>query len=43
MDKIIARKRWFFLFSLLITVPGLLFTLATPFSVSYTHLRAHET
>ena len=32
MDKIIARKRWFFLFSLLITVPGLLFTLATPFS-----------
>jgi preprotein translocase subunit SecF len=32
MDKIIARKRWFFLFSLLITVPGLLFTLATPIS-----------
>jgi preprotein translocase subunit SecF len=32
MNKIIARKRWFFLFSLLITVPGLLFTLATPIS-----------
>ena len=32
MDKIIARKRWFFLFSLLITIPGLLFTLATPIS-----------
>ena len=32
MDKIIARKRWFFLFSLLITIPGLIFTLATPIS-----------
>ena len=32
MDKIIARKRWFFVFSILITIPGLLFTLATPFS-----------
>ena len=32
MDKIIARKRWFFLFSLLITIPGLFFTLATPLS-----------
>ena len=32
MDKIIARKRWFFLFSLILTVPGLFFILATPFS-----------
>ena len=32
MDKIIARKRWFFLFSLLITIPGLILTLATPLS-----------
>ena len=32
MDKIIARKRWFFLFSLLVTVPGLAFILATPIS-----------
>jgi preprotein translocase subunit SecF len=32
VDKIIARKRWFFLFSLLITIPGLIFTLATPIS-----------
>ena len=30
MDKIIARKRWFFLFSLLLTVPGLAFIAATP-------------
>lgn len=30
MDKIIARKRWFFLFSLLITIPGLAFIAATP-------------
>ena len=30
MDKIIARKRWFFLFSLLLTIPGLAFTAATP-------------
>jgi preprotein translocase subunit SecF len=45
MNKIIARKRWFFLFSLLVTVPGLLFIIATPlsggavglkFSVDYT-------
>lgn len=32
MDKIIARKRWFFLFSLLLTVPGLAFIAATPLS-----------
>jgi len=32
VDKIIARKRWFFLFSLILTVPGLFFILATPFS-----------
>lgn len=30
MDKIIKRKRWFFIFSLLITIPGLGFILATP-------------
>jgi preprotein translocase subunit SecF len=45
MNKIIARKRWFFLFSLLVTVPGLFFIIATPlsggalglkFSVDYT-------
>ncbi|MFM7824558.1 MAG: protein translocase subunit SecF, partial [Candidatus Limnocylindrus sp.] len=30
MDKIIARKRWFFLFSLLLTVPGIAFIAATP-------------
>jgi preprotein translocase subunit SecF len=30
VDKIIARKRWFFLFSLLITIPGLAFIAATP-------------
>ena len=45
MDKIIARKRWFFLFSLLVTIPGLIFIVATPlsggalglkFSVDYT-------
>jgi preprotein translocase subunit SecF len=45
MNKIIARKRWFFLFSLLVTIPGLLFIVATPlsggtiglkFSVDYT-------
>ena len=30
MDKIIARKRWFFLFSLLLTIPGLAFIAATP-------------
>ena len=45
MNKIIARKRWFFLFSLLVTVPGLIFIIATPltggavglkFSVDYT-------
>lgn len=45
MNKIIARKRWFFLFSLLVTIPGLIFTVATPlsggaiglkFSVDYT-------
>ncbi|MEY4036169.1 MAG: protein-export rane protein SecF [Chloroflexota bacterium] len=45
MNKIIARKRWFFLFSLLVTIPGLLFIIATPlsggavglkFSVDYT-------
>jgi preprotein translocase subunit SecF len=45
MNKIIARKRWFFLFSLLVTIPGLFFIIATPlsggalglkFSVDYT-------
>ncbi len=45
MDKIIARKRWFFLFSLLLTIPSLAFIAATPlsggdvglkFSVDYT-------
>jgi preprotein translocase subunit SecF len=45
MSKIIARKRWFFLFSLLVTIPGLFFIIATPlsggalglkFSVDYT-------
>jgi preprotein translocase subunit SecF len=45
MNKIIARKRWFFLFSLLVTIPGLIFIAATPlsggavglkFSVDYT-------
>ena len=45
MSKIIARKRWFFLFSLLVTIPGLIFIVATPlsggalglkFSVDYT-------
>jgi len=45
MNKIIARKRWFFLSSLLVTIPGLLFIIATPlsggavglkFSVDYT-------
>jgi len=45
MNKIIARKRWFFLFSLLVTIPGLIFIVATPlsggalglkFSVDYT-------
>ena len=45
MNKIIARKRWFFLLSLLVTIPGLLFIIATPlsggavglkFSVDYT-------
>ena len=45
MNKIIARKRWFFLFSLLVTIPGLFFIVATPlsggalglkFSVDYT-------
>ena len=45
MNKIIARKRWFFLFSLLVTIPGLIFIIATPlsggalglkFSVDYT-------
>jgi len=30
VDKIIARKRWFFLFSLLLTVPGIAFIAATP-------------
>ncbi|MFZ9782634.1 MAG: hypothetical protein ACO3DE_00700, partial [Candidatus Limnocylindrus sp.] len=30
MDKIIARKRWFFIFSLLLTIPGLGFIVATP-------------
>ena len=30
MDKIIARKRWFFFFSLLLTIPGLAFIAATP-------------
>ena len=30
MDKIIARKRWYFLFSLLLTIPGLAFIAATP-------------
>jgi preprotein translocase subunit SecF len=32
VDKIIARKRWFFLFSLLLTIPGLAFIAATPFT-----------
>ena len=32
MDKLMARKRWFFLFSLLITIPGLVFIIATPMS-----------
>jgi preprotein translocase subunit SecF len=32
VDKIIARKRWFFLFSLLVTIPGLAFIIATPVS-----------
>jgi len=45
MNKIIARKRWSFLFSLLVTIPGLIFIVATPlsggalglkFSVDYT-------
>jgi len=45
MNRIIARKRWFFLFSLLVTIPGLFFIIATPlsggalglkFSVDYT-------
>ena len=45
MNKIIGRKRWFFLFSLLVTIPGLIFIVATPlsggalglkFSVDYT-------
>ena len=45
MSRIIARKRWFFLFSLLVTIPGLFFIIATPlsggalglkFSVDYT-------
>ena len=30
VDKIIARKRWFFLFSLFLTIPGLAFIAATP-------------
>ncbi|MDP4943769.1 MAG: protein translocase subunit SecF, partial [bacterium Ellin6529] len=30
VDKIIARKRWFFFFSLLLTIPGLAFIAATP-------------
>ena len=32
MDKLMARKRWFFLFSLLITIPGIAFIFATPLS-----------
>ncbi len=45
MNKIITRKRWVFLFSLLVTIPGLIFIVATPlsggalglkFSVDYT-------
>ncbi len=39
MDKIIARKRWFFLFSLLVTIPGLFFILATPLSGGQLGLR----
>lgn len=44
MFDVIGKRRWYFLFSLLITVPGLLFILATPinndiglkFSIDYT-------
>ncbi|MEK6720565.1 MAG: protein translocase subunit SecF [Chloroflexota bacterium] len=44
MFDIIGKRRWFFIFSLIITVPGLLFILATPinndvglrFSIDYT-------
>ena len=45
MFDIIGKKRWFFIFSLLITIPGLLFILLTPvtngaeglkFSIDYT-------
>ena len=39
MDKIIARKRWFFLFSLFVTIPGLFFIFATPLSGGQVGLR----
>ena len=32
MFDVIGKKRWFFAFSLLITIPGLIFILLTPFS-----------
>ena len=30
MFDIIGKRRWFYLFSLLITIPGLIFILLTP-------------
>ena len=30
MFDVIGKRRWYFLFSLVLTVPGLLFILATP-------------
>ena len=32
MFDVIGKRRWFFAFSLLITIPGLIFLLMTPFS-----------
>jgi preprotein translocase subunit SecF len=32
MDKLMSKKRWFFLLSLLVTIPGLIFIIATPLS-----------
>ena len=32
MFDVIGKKRWFFAFSLLITIPGLVFILLTPFT-----------
>ena len=32
MFDVIAKRRWFYLFSLIITIPGLIFILLTPFT-----------